>query len=53
MNKIELIDAIADKSDLTKAQAEKALASFIETVSVTLKKGDSVELVGFGKFEVK
>ena len=53
MNKKELIDAIADKSDLTKAQAEKALASFIETVSVTLKKGDSVELVGFGKFEVK
>tara|TARA_B100000073_G_scaffold10394_1_gene8685 strand:+ start:776 stop:1051 length:276 start_codon:yes stop_codon:yes gene_type:complete len=53
VNKKELIDAIADKSDLTKAQAEKALASFIETVSVTLKKGDSVELVGFGKFEVK
>ncbi len=53
MNKKELIDAIADKADLTKAQAEKALASFVDTVSVTLKKGGSVELVGFGKFEVK
>lgn len=53
MNKKELIDAIAEKSELTKSQAEKALSSFIDTVSVTLSKGDSVELVGFGKFEVK
>ncbi len=53
MNKKELIDAIAERSELTKSQAEKALSSFIDTVSVTLSKGDSVELVGFGKFEVK
>jgi DNA-binding protein HU-beta len=53
VNKKELIDAIAEKSELTKSQAEKALSSFIDTVSVTLSKGDSVELVGFGKFEVK
>jgi|TARA_R110002126_G_scaffold13118_1_gene56259 DNA-binding protein HU-beta len=53
VNKKELIDAIAERSELTKSQAEKALSSFIDTVSVTLSKGDSVELVGFGKFEVK
>jgi|TARA_R110002124_G_scaffold64985_2_gene177437 DNA-binding protein HU-beta len=53
MNKKELIDAIADKSELTKAQAEKALSSFIDTVSTTLSNGDSVQLVGFGTFDVK
>jgi DNA-binding protein HU-beta len=53
MNKSELIDAIADKSQLTKADAGRALDSFIEAVTEALKNGDSVALVGFGTFAVK
>lgn len=52
MNKSELIDAIAASADLSKAAASKALDGFIAAVSDTLKKGDSVTLVGFGTFEV-
>ena len=52
MNKAELIDAIADKADLTKADARKALNAFIETTTDTLKKGDRVALIGFGSFSV-
>mgnify|MGYP001235186701 CR=1 FL=1 len=53
MNKSELIDAIADSSGLTKADAGRALEGFIGAVTGALSKGDSVTLVGFGTFAVK
>ena len=53
MNKTELVAAIAEKSGLTKKDSEKALAAFTESVEDALKKGDKVQLVGFGTFEVK
>ena len=53
MNKSELIDAIADGADISKASAGKALDSVIEAVTGALKKGDQVSLVGFGTFSVK
>jgi len=52
MNKAELIEAIASKADLTKADAKKALDAFIESTTKSLKKGDRVALVGFGSFSV-
>lgn len=53
MNKSELINAIAEKSGLTKKDSEKALNAFVETVQETLTKGDKVQLIGFGTFEVR
>ncbi|HKK17029.1 MAG TPA: HU family DNA-binding protein [Gammaproteobacteria bacterium] len=53
MNKAELIDAIADSADLSKASASRALDSAIETITKALKKGDTVTLVGFGTFSVR
>ncbi len=53
MNKSELIDAIADASELTKADAGRALDGFLGAVTGALTKGDSVALVGFGTFSVK
>ena len=53
MNKSDLIAAIAQYSNLTKADAGRALDSLIKTIETTLKAGDSVALVGFGTFEVK
>lgn len=53
MNKAELIDAIADKADLTKADAARALDALIDSVTEALKKGDNVTLIGFGTFTVK
>ena len=53
MNKTELVAAIAAKADLTKKDAEKALAAGIEAVIKALKKGDKVQLVGFGTFEAR
>lgn len=53
MNKSELIDAIAQQANLSKADAGRALASLIKTIETTLKAGDSVALVGFGTFETK
>jgi DNA-binding protein HU-beta len=53
MNKSELIDAIASKGDLSKAQAGQALDAMISAVGEALKSGDSVTLVGFGTFSVK
>ena len=53
MNKQELISAIAENANLTKKDAEAALAAFISAVEDTLKKGDKVQLVGFGSFEVR
>ncbi|MCH9696992.1 MAG: HU family DNA-binding protein [Gammaproteobacteria bacterium] len=53
MNKSELIDAIAEASDLSKADASRALSGFIDAVTNALKNGDSVSLIGFGTFSVK
>lgn len=52
MNKAELIEAIAADSKLTKADAKRALDSFIGATTGALKKGDRVALVGFGSFSV-
>lgn len=52
MNKTELIEHIADKSEISKAAAARALTSIIDAVKKTLKKGDTVTLVGFGTFSV-
>lgn len=53
MNRKELIEALADKTESTKADAERAVAGLIDIISATLKKGDSLTLVGFGTFEVR
>ena len=53
MNKSELIDAMAGASELTKADAGRALDAFMSSVTDALKSGDSVALVGFGTFAVK
>ena len=50
MNKTELIASVAQKSDLTKKDAEKAVKAVFEAVSETLKKGDKVQIIGFGTF---
>ena len=52
MNKTEFIAAIADKAELSKKDAEKAVKAFTEVVAEELKKGEKVQLVGFGTFEV-
>ena len=52
MNKTELVAAIADKAGLTKKDAEAAVKAFTDVVSAQLKKGDKVQLVAFGTFEV-
>jgi len=53
VNKVELVGAVADKTGLTKRDAEKAITSLVETIEEALKKGDKVSLVGFGTFEVR
>ena len=53
MNKSELINAIADKAELSKADAGRALDSFVEVLAKALKKNDKVSLVGFGTFAVR
>ncbi len=53
MNKTELVAAIAEKAALSKKDAEKALNAFVGTVEDALKKGDKIQLVGFGTFEVR
>lgn len=52
MNKTELIAAVADNAELSKKDAEKALKAFVDVVTGELKKGEKVQLVGFGTFEV-
>lgn len=52
MNKVELVDAMAAKAEISKKDAEAALKAFIATVESELKKGEKVQLVGFGTFEV-
>ena len=52
MNKTELIAAVAEKAELSKKDAEKALEAFTDVVSEELVKGEKIQLVGFGTFEV-
>lgn len=52
MNKTELVAAISEKTELTKKDSEKALKALIDVVAEELKKGEKVQLVGFGTFEV-
>ena len=52
MNKTELITAVAAKTELTKKDTEKVLKAFTDVVAEELKKGEKVQLVGFGTFEV-
>ena len=52
MNKAELITSMAEKSQLTKKDAETALKAFIDSVQEALENGEKVQLVGFGTFEV-
>ncbi len=53
MNKVELIAQIAEKSGLSKKDAEKALAAAVDAITEAVSTGDKVQLVGFGSFEVK
>lgn len=52
MSKTELVAAIAEKTGLTKKDSEAAVNAFVETVTEQLKKGEKVQLIGFGTFEV-
>ena len=52
MNKNELVTALAEKTSMKKTEVEKVLKAFTETVAEELKKGEKIQLVGFGTFEV-
>lgn len=52
MNKTELIAAVAEKAEISKKDAEKALKAFTDVVAEELVKGEKVQLVGFGTFEI-
>ena len=53
MNKTQLVEAVAEKSGLSKKDADKAVAAVMDTVMSTLANGDKVQLVGFGTFETR
>ena len=53
MNKVELIAAVADKAGLSKKDADKAVAAVVASIEEALVKGDKVQLIGFGTFEVR
>lgn len=52
MNKTELVAAIAENAEISKKDAEKAMKALIDVITEELKKGEKVQLVGFGTFEV-
>ena len=52
MNKAELVAAVAEQAEISKKDAEKALKAFTDIVADELKKGEKIQLVGFGTFEV-
>ena len=52
MNKTELVAAVAEQADISKKDAEKVLKAFVDVVTEKIKKGEKVQLVGFGTFEV-
>ena len=53
MNKTELITAVAQETEMTKKDAEKAVKAIIDVISDSLVKGDKVQIIGFGTFEVR
>lgn len=53
MNRTELVASIAVQQSITKAEAEKVVAAFIQGITTAVAGGESVQLVGFGTFEVK
>ncbi len=53
MTKTELVAAVAQKSELSKKDSEKAVSAVVEAITEALANGDKVQLVGFGTFEVK
>ena len=53
MNKTELIDAVAESADISKAAANRAVDTVLDSITQALKGGDQVTLVGFGTFQVK
>lgn len=53
MNKVELVAAVAEKAELSKKDAEKAVSAVLDTVVETLASGDKVSVVGFGSFEIR
>lgn len=53
MNKSELVASVAEKSGLTKKDAEKAVNAVFDSIAATLASGEKVQLVGFGTFEVR
>lgn len=53
MNKTELINAVAEATDLSKKDAGKAVDAVFDTILNTLAKGEKVQLIGFGNFEVR
>lgn len=53
MNKAELISNVAEKTELTKKDSEKAVNAILEAIGAALGKGDKVQLVGFGTFEIR
>ncbi len=53
MNKVELVASVAEKANLSKKDADKAVAAVLDAVVEALAKGEKVQLVGFGTFEVR
>ena len=53
MNKSEMVAALAEKAALSKKDAEKVLGAFVDVINESLVKGDKVQLIGFGTFDVK
>ncbi len=53
MNKVELVASVAEKVGLSKKDAEKAVAAVLDSVVAAVAKGDKVQLVGFGTFDVR
>ncbi|WP_026671815.1 HU family DNA-binding protein [Alkalihalobacterium bogoriense] len=53
MNKTELVNAVAEHSEMTKKDATTAVNSVFEVITETLAKGESIQLIGFGNFEVR
>lgn len=53
MTKAELVASIATKAEVSQAAADKMVSAFVETVKESLAKGESIQLVGFGTFEVR
>jgi DNA-binding protein HU-beta len=53
LNKTDLVNAVAEKAELTKKEAERALSAVFSSIEEALAQGDKVQLVGFGTFEVR